>query len=107
MHLIAVRRPVLESLPHLRKALIDAFAAARDLALADFSELSAIHVTLPWIASYAADARGVLGDKFWPYGVEANRAEIETLARYAYEQELVGRLLSADEIFSDTHQVVT
>lgn len=82
-------------------ALTAAFTKARDLALADFSELSATHVTLPWIASYAADARGILGDKFWPYGVDANRTEIETLARYAYEQGLVPRLFSAVEIFPE------
>jgi 4,5-dihydroxyphthalate decarboxylase len=58
-------------------------------------------VTLPWVASYLAEARGVLGEKFWPYGVDANRADIETLARYACEQGLVPRALSADEIFPE------
>jgi 4,5-dihydroxyphthalate decarboxylase len=99
MHLLAVRRPVLGVHPQLRERLIDAFTAARDLALGELSDLSVIHVTLPWAASYAAEARAVLGENFWPYGVDANRAEIETLARYAYEQGLVPRALSADEIF--------
>jgi 4,5-dihydroxyphthalate decarboxylase len=101
MHLLAVRRPVLEMLPHLRGALTRAFTTARDLGLVDLSELSAIHVTLPWVASYVIEARSVLGEKFWPYGVEENRSEIETLARYAYEQRLIPRLFSADELFPE------
>jgi 4,5-dihydroxyphthalate decarboxylase len=101
MHLLTVRRPVLETLPQLRENLVDAFTAARDLALGDLSELSASHVTLPWAASYAAEARAVLGKKFWPYGVDANRADIETLVRYACEQGLVPRAFSADEVFPE------
>jgi 4,5-dihydroxyphthalate decarboxylase len=101
MHLLTVRRPVLQAHPQLRERLIDAFIAARDLAVDELYELSAIHVTLPWAASYAAEARGVLGKSFWPYGVDANRADIETLTRYVYEQGLVPRVLSADEIFPE------
>jgi len=100
MHLLAVRRAVVDKLPQLGGHLMQALTTARDLALADLSELSAIHMTLPWLASYAAEARTVLGEKFWPYGIEANHAEIDTLGRYAYEQNLTPRRLTADEIFS-------
>lgn len=99
MHVLTVRRSVLNACPHLRQALIEAFTAARDLAIEELSELSAIHVTLPWAASFAAETRAILGAKFWPYGVEANRAEIETMARYAFEQGLVPRLYSANAMF--------
>jgi 4,5-dihydroxyphthalate decarboxylase len=100
MHLVAVRRAVFEKLPELADHLMQALAAARDLALADLSNLSAIHTTLPWAASYAADAQNVLGGKLWPYGTEANRTEIDTLVRYALEQKLITRPLAIDELFS-------
>lgn len=99
MHLLAVRLAVLEKFPELSESLMHAFAMARDCALADLSELSAIHATLPWAASYAAEAREVLGDKLWPYGIEENRGEIETLTRYAYEQNLIPHQLSVGDIF--------
>jgi 4,5-dihydroxyphthalate decarboxylase len=100
MHLVAIRRTVFEKRPQLADHLMQAFTAARDLALADLSNLSAIHTTLPWTASYAADAQNILGDKLWPYGTEANRTEIDTLVRYAFEQKLISRPLTIDELFS-------
>jgi 4,5-dihydroxyphthalate decarboxylase len=100
MHLVAVRRAVFEKLPELADHLMQALTAACDLALADLSNLSAIHTTLPWAASYAADAQNVLGGKLWPYGTEANRTEIDTLVRYAFEQKLITRPLAIEEVFS-------
>jgi 4,5-dihydroxyphthalate decarboxylase len=99
MHLLAVRRHVLDEHPQLADLLMQALTDARDLALHDLSELSAIHTTLPWAASYAAEVREVLGDKLWPYGLGANRAEIDTLVRYCLEQKLISRHLTADELF--------
>jgi 4,5-dihydroxyphthalate decarboxylase len=99
MHLLALRRRVLEEQPKLATHLMQALTEARDLALADLSELSAVHTTLPWTASYAAEVSDVLGYKLWPYGIEANREEIETLIRYAFEQQLILRPLRTDELF--------
>jgi 4,5-dihydroxyphthalate decarboxylase len=49
--------------------------------------------------AHTADARGVMGDDIWPYGLEANRAGIEAFLRYHYGQGLASRELSAQEIF--------
>jgi 4,5-dihydroxyphthalate decarboxylase len=101
MHLLAVRRRVLKDRPKLASQLTQALTAARDLALADLSELSAIHMTLPWATSYAAEAQDVLGSKFWPYGLDANQAELETLIRYAFEQKLIPRRPAIGEFLHD------
>jgi 4,5-dihydroxyphthalate decarboxylase len=99
MHLVAIRRSVIDKLPHLTNHLMQALTVARDLAIADLSNLSAIHATLPWASSYIVDAQNVLGGKFWPYGIESNRTEIDTLVRYAFEQNLISRPLICAELF--------
>ena len=43
--------------------------------------------------------RQLMGDDFWPYGVEANRQTLETFLRYAAEQGLTERKLRIDELF--------
>jgi 4,5-dihydroxyphthalate decarboxylase len=41
-----------------------------------------------------------MGNDYWSYGVAENRRELETLARYAFDQGLLARLLSVDEMFA-------
>jgi 4,5-dihydroxyphthalate decarboxylase len=41
----------------------------------------------------------LMGEDFWRYGVAENARDIETLARYSFEQGLATRKLSAEEIF--------
>lgn len=57
-------------------------------------------MTLPWLADFLAEVRDVLGQDFWPYGVEPNRHDLETLIRYSDEQGLLARPLSVDELFA-------
>ena len=37
---------------------------------------------------------------YWPYGLEANRANLETLHGYLYEQGLIRQKLSLDVLFA-------
>jgi 4,5-dihydroxyphthalate decarboxylase len=41
-----------------------------------------------------------MGDDFWPYGLEANRATLETFVRYAHQQGIAARALPLDELFA-------
>ena len=44
----------------------------------------------------------VVGDDPLPYGLEVNRRSIEALVLYAFQQELIPRMLALDELFIDT-----
>jgi 4,5-dihydroxyphthalate decarboxylase len=41
-----------------------------------------------------------MGDDFWPYGFERNRAALVTFLHYHREQCLSKRLLTPEEIFA-------
>ena len=43
--------------------------------------------------------RKLMGENYWPYGVKANRKELELVMRYTYEQGLTKRQLDVDEVF--------
>lgn len=45
------------------------------------------------------DGCAVLGRDIWPYGVQPNRKDIETLVRYAHEQGLAQKLQTVEELF--------
>jgi 4,5-dihydroxyphthalate decarboxylase len=45
--------------------------------------------------------RELLGDDWWPYGMEANRKAIDTLMRYSFEQGPSKRRLVCEDIFAE------
>jgi 4,5-dihydroxyphthalate decarboxylase len=55
---------------------------------------------LPWAVADYEEARALMGADFWPYGVEANRAGLETFLRYAFEQGVAARRVALDELFA-------
>lgn len=103
MHLIAVRKTLVESNPWLPQALMDAFTQARDIAMQRLREIwlgNANRLSFPWLGSAMERLLGVMGPNYWPYGFEANRAELEAVCRYSSEQHLAARRVSPEELFA-------
>jgi 4,5-dihydroxyphthalate decarboxylase len=99
MHAVAVRRDVIQTHPWLPKALFDSFSRAKQLTY-DYMKTSAWYKTsLPWVAQEAEETRKLMGDNYWPYGIEPNRKALETLLQFSYEQGLIKRKVKIDELF--------
>ncbi|WP_072386948.1 hypothetical protein [Hyphomicrobium sp. CS1BSMeth3] len=99
MHLIGVHREIAEREPDLCRHICDAFDAARRYAMARTQETQAPFTSLPWAPAEMARVSGILGGDFWRYGVQANRAAIEALCRYSFEQGIAPRKLTPEELF--------
>ena len=96
-HTVVVRRSLLEREPWVARSIYDAFVQAkaltkkeRDLNLEPFAATGLL----------GAEDRAALATDPMPYGVVAARRELETIARYDYEQGLAKRLVSLDELFA-------
>ena len=100
MHALGIRKDVHEKHPWLASSLVKAFSEAKDIATRDLEEVVALKTTLPWIGSQARSTRELMGDDFWPYGVEANRKVLDAMTRYSYEQGLSVRRVGVDELFA-------
>lgn len=100
MHAVGIRNSLVQQHPWMAKSVFDAFAKAKEIAIADFAKLSAFALTLPWIEAEYRATQAVLGEDIWPYGTAANRKAIETLCRYLHEQGFTTRRPSADELFA-------
>jgi len=57
-------------------------------------------VTLPFLEAETLDTIALMGNDFWRYGVHENKAEIDALTGYAYEQGLIDRRLAPAELFA-------
>jgi 4,5-dihydroxyphthalate decarboxylase len=100
MHALGIRRDVHEKHPWLASSLVKAFTEAKDLATHDLEEVVALKTTLPWVGSQARSTRELMGEDFWPYGVDANRKVLEAMTRYSYDQGLSVRRVGVDELFA-------
>lgn len=102
MHLVAVRRSLLETYPQLAMQLLTAFTQARDIALERLRAVwlgSANRLSLPWLGEAMEATLRTMGADYWRYGYAANLAELETACRYSSEQFLSARRVSPEELF--------
>jgi 4,5-dihydroxyphthalate decarboxylase len=99
MHLIGVRRTLAEKHPWLPAAVLKAFEQSKARAMTHLWDTSATKVSMPFVEERIAEARALMGDDYWVYGVEANRKALETFLRHHHAQGLSSRLIKVEELF--------
>jgi 4,5-dihydroxyphthalate decarboxylase len=105
MHLIGVRRELAEQQSWLPAAVLKAFTQSKSIALAHLADPSATKVTLPFVEERLQEARELMGEDYWSYGLGPNRKNLETFLRHHHSQGLSSRLLKPEELFHPgTHE---
>jgi 4,5-dihydroxyphthalate decarboxylase len=105
MHLIGVRKSLAEKHAWLPAAVLKAFEQSKTMALEQLSDVSAAKVTLPFLEEELVSARALMGEDFWPYGLEPNRKTLEAFLRHHHSQGLSPRLVGVEEMFHPgTHE---
>lgn len=99
MHVAVVRRSLIGAHPALYGALVAAFGEALALALADLADRDFPKVAMPWLQPSALAARVETG-AIWTYGLEANRATLDLMLRYAVADGLATPETSIEALFS-------
>ena len=99
MHLLGIRKDVVERHGYLPGALVKAFDEVKSFALARLSNTAATKVTLPFVEERLQQARALMGDDFWSYGLEANRHVLDTFLEAHHAQGLSSRRLAPEELF--------
>ena len=99
MHLLGVRRELVEEHPWLPMTVFKAFAAAKDIAMAQLVDTSACKVTLPFVEEQLRGARALMGHDFWSYGVAPNRRVLDCFLQSHHAQGLSRRRVQVEELF--------
>jgi 4,5-dihydroxyphthalate decarboxylase len=99
MHVLAIRRTLLERAPWLATSVLKAFTQAKDLCLAEMSDVTALAVSMPWIVAELAETRDLMGDDIWPYGFKENYKELDTMCRWSFAQGIAARKMDPAELF--------
>jgi 4,5-dihydroxyphthalate decarboxylase len=105
MHVIGIRRTLAEKHPWLPGAVFKAFEQAKAVGLEKLSDTSATKVTLPFVEEALKNARTLMGEDYWSYGVEHNRKVLDYFLGQHHAQGLSSRRVSVDELFHPgTHE---
>jgi 4,5-dihydroxyphthalate decarboxylase len=100
MHVVAIRTDVLNKEPWLAKAIFDMYSEAKNIAYKNLETTTVVRTSLPWAKDEYESTRDIMGDNYWKYGIEANRKELEAIMQYVYEQGLVKRQITFEELFA-------
>jgi 4,5-dihydroxyphthalate decarboxylase len=102
MHIVGVRRTLVGHHPWLPAAVLKAFSRSKDICLGLLEETSASKVTLPFMEEQVKSARDFMGHDFWPYGIPANRKQLEYFFAQHHKQGLSSRLVKVEDLFHPT-----
>jgi 4,5-dihydroxyphthalate decarboxylase len=99
MHVIVVKNESLTRNPWIAMNLYRAFDEAKNNSLKRLSGVVNSRIAIPWSHEAYDRARAVLGEDFWPYGIEANRRTLDAFLQFCDEQGVTQRRVQVEELF--------
>jgi hypothetical protein len=102
MHTVVVTRELAEREPEIVRAIYKGFCDAKNAMaeqLVRGMTFNSMAIMVPWLTRLLEADRALLGKDWWPYGINSNRAAIDAVLRYHYEQGLTKGSLRS-KIFS-------
>jgi 4,5-dihydroxyphthalate decarboxylase len=99
MHVIAIKRAILEEHPWVARNLYAAFNESKRRSVERLLDPAVSRYPLPWLPTYARKMRDLFGGDPFPFGIEENRPTLELFLQYTYEQGIAHKLVKPEEIF--------
>ncbi len=99
MHLLGIRKTLVEQHPWLPFSVFKAFEKSKQEALVRLTDTSATKVTLPFVEDQLRAARLLMGHDFWSYGFAENRHTLERFLKQHHAEGLSSRLVTPEEMF--------
>jgi len=99
MHIIAMRRRIVEDHPWAARNLFNAFQESKRRSVERLLDPAVSRYPLAWLPAYASRMREEFGGDPFPYGIEENRPTWEQMALYTSQQGIAHRQFAPEEIF--------
>ncbi|UXN61655.1 ABC transporter substrate-binding protein [Phyllobacterium zundukense] len=101
MHIIALKKHLLDDNPWIARNLYKAFEESKNRSLERLLDPAVSRYPLPWLATYARRMRTLFDGDTFPFGIEKNRATFEQMMLYTYQQGIAQRHMSPQEVFPE------
>ena len=102
MHIVGIRKSLVEQHPWLPVNILNAFIEAKQICYTNLAKVGHLFTTLPWPVDEFEAAKKLMGEDYWPYGVHKNAAVIEAMCRYSFDQGLTARKLTSEDLFASS-----
>ncbi|MCZ6637156.1 MAG: ABC transporter substrate-binding protein [Alphaproteobacteria bacterium] len=103
MHVIGIRREIVEQYPWVPINLYHAFNEAKAVAMKRM--INPRIVPLAWYRETWEEQEQIMGPDPWEYGLtESNEKHLKTMVAYSHEQGMIKKHMSLDELFVDVSQ---
>jgi 4,5-dihydroxyphthalate decarboxylase len=99
MHIIAMRRAIVEEHPWAARNLYNAFLESKRRSIERILDPAVSRYPVPWLTAYARKMRDLVGGDLFPFGIDENRPTWEQAALYAFQQGIAHRLMTPEELF--------
>ena len=103
MHVLGIKREIVEKYPWVPLNLYHAFNEAKAIAMKRM--VNPRIVPLAWYRESWEEQEEIMGDDPWQYGMtEDNENQLEKLVGYSHEQGMIKREIPLDELFLQMSQ---
>lgn len=102
MHAVVVKKALAHDHPEVVRAVYKGFCEAKAAAQKQLVHMMTFHnmgTMVPWITGLIERDRDLLGEDWWPYGIEANRKTLDACLRYHFEQGITRKRYSIEDVF--------
>lgn len=100
MHTVVMREELWKQHPWIATSLYKGFQEAKKLAYQKLDDLSPYRISMVWFREPMQEQKEILGEDPWCDGLERNRKTVETLIEYLYEQEMISKKPTVEELFA-------
>ncbi len=103
MHVVGIKKEIVEQYPWVPLNLFHAFNAAKSVGMKRMENPRV--APLAWYREAWEEQEEILGSDPWEYGLtEKNRNQLEMLVRFSHEQGLLSREIPLEELFLPVSQ---
>jgi 4,5-dihydroxyphthalate decarboxylase len=102
MHLVVLKRDIYERAPWAAASLYKAFvrSKAQGRRHMEFQYGGGLFCSLPWLWNHLEEVQQHMGSDPFIYGLEENRAVLDTFLRYSAQQGIIRKQLNVDDLFA-------
>ena len=100
MHTVVIRNDVYQRDPWVALSMYKALCRAKEHAYHLLADMGSPKVSSAWLQPLIEEEKEILGQDWYPYGIEANRPTIEALLQYTHEHGLTDRRVKLEELFA-------
>jgi 4,5-dihydroxyphthalate decarboxylase len=99
MHIIAMKKRILDDNPWVARTLYNAFDESKRRSLERLLDPAVSRYPLAWLPTYGRKMQDLFGADPFPFGIDKNRPTLEQMLLYTFQQGIAERHMTPEEIF--------